>query len=61
MDNMTKQYRQAELLAAVPLTAEKVAESGINLQIQTSHGKTKWFRLTAEEFRKIELVLTGEL
>lgn len=58
MDNVTLNYRQAELLAAAPFPITTCGQ--ISLQIRTDEGKTKFLGITADEFRAIERILLGE-
>lgn len=58
-------YRTNELYNACPLPlwgedAEKNYPYGINIQIKTEHGSTKWMRITPAEFKEIETVLCRE-
>ena len=60
---MNKNYRTQELFIACPLPldekdAHKNYPFGINIQIRTEHGKTKWLNVTPMELKQIENVLT---
>ena len=60
-DNQTATYRSAEMLAAFPfpLNDPKRYQFGLSVQFRSEYGKTKVLNLTAEEVKKIELILLG--
>jgi hypothetical protein len=60
-DNQTIDYRSAEMLSAFPFPLDdpKRYQFGLSIQMRSEYGKTKYLNLTAEEVKKIELILLG--
>lgn len=64
-DKKTADYRRDEIFSACPLpllgaAPEKGYPFGIDIQIRTEHGATKWLKITPAEMSAVETLLTGE-
>lgn len=51
-------YIEQEMLTVCPVPVEDCGQ--IKLKIVSSRGQTKWLNITADQFRKIENILTPE-
>ena len=54
-------YREKELFAAVPLPPDNIQVGTIKIKITSHLGNTKWLNVTADEFSRIEAILTGKI
>lgn len=58
IDDITLKYRSAELLSVCPFPVQD--SKFFTIQIRSEDGrKTKYINISADEFRKIERILTG--
>lgn len=53
-----KKYIENQMLTVCPVPVEDCGQ--IKLKIVSDRGQTKWLNITADQFRKIENILTPE-
>jgi hypothetical protein len=53
-------YAEEQMLAVMPYPVDSIHYKDVIIQMRSEYGYTKWMKITPEEFRKIELILTGE-
>jgi hypothetical protein len=47
-------------MAVMPYPVESKYYKTVIIQLRSEYGYTKWMNITPEQFRKIDLILTGE-
>jgi hypothetical protein len=53
-------YAEQEMMAVMPYPVESKYYKTVIIQLRSEYGYTKWMNITPEQFRKIDLILTGE-